>query len=55
MEWFKKEDIQAIFISSFIIAIISILWMFDLNFIYKFIDIKFTSWNFDNIFENILF
>ncbi|EAH8202159.1 putative sulfate exporter family transporter [Campylobacter lari] len=51
MKWFKKEDVQAIFTSSFIIAIISILWMFDLNFIYKFIDIKFTSWNFDNIFE----
>ncbi|MCV3410613.1 YeiH family protein [Campylobacter lari] len=53
MEWFKKEDIQAIFISSFIIVIISILWMYDLNFIYKFIDVKFASWNFDNIFEKI--
>ncbi|WP_412097440.1 YeiH/YadS family membrane protein [Campylobacter lari] len=53
MEWFKKEDTQAIFISFFIIFFVSILWVFDLNYIYKIVDIKFAPWNFNNILEKV--
>lgn len=53
MKWFEKEDSQAIFISLLIIIFISILWMFNLNYIYNFIDIKFVAWNFNNFFEKM--
>lgn len=51
MKWFEKEDSQAIFISLFIIISVSMLWIFNLNYIYKFIDIKFTPWNFNDFFK----
>ncbi|AJC85224.1 putative sulfate exporter family transporter [Campylobacter peloridis] len=53
MKWFEKEDTQAIIISLSIVTFTSTLWIFNLPYIYKFIDIKFISWNFNSIFQVI--
>lgn len=45
MKWYLKEDIWAIVIGCFIVFAISILWFYNLNFIYKTLSVKFLSWS----------
>ncbi|WP_229238069.1 YeiH family protein [Campylobacter volucris] len=47
----KKEDFWAITISLFVLLLFSLLWFFDLNFVYQFFNIKFNSWHGENLIE----
>ena len=44
MKWYQKEDIAAIIIGFLIVFCISILWFYDLSFVYKALSVKLTSW-----------